>query len=224
MFFHPRVHYSDRPDETMLNSELTSSQDASQPMAHKKSRLSKTLGGLSSQLSMDEHEDFEPMKDLVSPIRDKVSPSSIFENRTFSPPKPRTNPSSPRRKISYVSAVQEGELISPQSSYLAPLDRLVEENSSDGVFTHQGLLPDRRISVPARTDLTPTYSGRLLYKRQPPELVQPRLEGRPQKRRSATNLPLPLIGPSAPSDSLNNFSPFHSHSLQHHTKDQESHL
>ena len=214
-----RVHST---DETGLCSDLTSSQDASQPKAHKKSRLSKGLGGLSSQLSMDD--DCEPMQDLVSPIRDKVAPPFHLEKRTFSPPKPRTNPSSPRRKISYVSAVQDGGLISPQSSYLAPLDMLVEENSSDAVFTHQGLLPSRRIP---EDDLTPSYTGRLLYKRQSQQQMKPQLEVRSQKRWSADNMPLPLteiIGPSAPSNSWNNFS-FHSHSLQHqHNKGQESNL
>ena len=202
--------------DDQLHADFTNSQDASQPMAHRKTRLSKTLGGLSSQLSVDDDDDEDnvSMKDLVSPLRPKASSPSNLRLQ-FSSPKPRSNPSTPQRKISYVAAVQNGELVSPQT--LAPLDMLAEESLADSVFTHQGLPFTRRQSDPPhQEELIRSYTGRLLYQR------QPQSEARLRTRWSTDNTPFPpteIIGPSSSTANWSNFSS----PLQQSNK-QESHL
>ena len=200
----------------MLN-DFTSSQDASQPMAHKKTRLSKTLGGLSSQLSVDDKddEDGESMKDLVSPLRPKTSPPSHL---AFSSPKPRSNPSTPRRQISYIAAMKDGELVSPQSS-AQQLDMLIEESlNGDSTFSHQGLLFSRRQSAPPQQlDCIPSYTGKLLYQRQHSQQQHQQQQQQQQQQLKATHprtrwsadnsrfSTTEIIGPSAPTTSWNNF-------------------
>ena len=211
--------------DDQLQTDFTSSQDASQPMAHRKTRLSKTLGGLSSQLSVDDDDDDADnvsMKDLVSPLRTKASPPSNLRLQ-FSAPKARSNPSTPQRKVSYVAAVQNGELVSPQTlASSAQLDMLVEESlHNDSVFTHQGLPFGRRRSDPPHQDeLIRSYTGRLLYQRQ-----QQQQDAQPRGWWSADNTPFPpteIFGPSSSTTNWSNFSsPFQQ---QRQNNKQESHL